>query len=98
MSDGTYIICNLTWKSTLRVGGTSSSCPEKVLVRFPLVSQPSGQGHTTLADQAHRKLNQRHEYRNAFLLKCHLTSSIKHSATSGFDQSYVTEGSGLENT
>jgi hypothetical protein len=46
----------------------------------------------------HRKLNPSSEYRNAFLLKCHLTSSIKHSVASGFDQSYIIRGSGLENT
>lgn len=46
----------------------------------------------------YRKLNQSHEYRNPFLLKCHLTSSIKHSAASGLDQSYTIRGKGLENT
>lgn len=46
----------------------------------------------------HRKLNQSHECRNAFLLKRHLTSFIKRSAASGFDPSYVIRGSGLENT
>lgn len=34
-------------------GGGLLSCPEKVSVRFPLVSQPPGHEHTTLADQAH---------------------------------------------
>lgn len=33
--------------------GTLLSCPEKLFACFPLVSQPCGREHTTLADQAH---------------------------------------------
>lgn len=80
-------------------GGTLFSSSWKSPCAFPCRIPTSwAWAHGSGRPGLHRKLNQSHEYRNAFLLKGHLTSSIKHSAASGFDQSYIIGGSGLENT
>lgn len=81
------------WGGNLLKLSWESMCafPSSVPTSWPWAHDLRGPG-------LHRKLKQSHEYRNAFLLKCHLTSSIKHSAASGFDQSYIIRGSSLENT
>lgn len=83
-SGGGQNLLKLSWKSIC-------AFPSSVPTSWPWAYDSGRPG-------PHRKWNESHEYRNAFLLKCHLTSSIKHSAASGFDQSYIIRGSGLENT